>query len=244
MSGDVGREPEAPGEEAGRAPTAVKICGLTRLDDARAAAAAGADYLGAILSPGFSRSVPVERAARFRSVAEGTPGHAVPTLVAVLVDATLADATAAARASGAGVLQLHGGEPPSFLRGLRREGPWTLWKALQVRAADDVARALEDYGDVADGLLLDGWHEGRGGGVGARFPWEVVETVRAAFPAGLAFIAAGGLSPSNVAEAVRRLAPDVVDVSSGVEGRVGEKDGAKVRDFIRSARNARAGRGS
>lgn len=209
----------------------VKICGLTRVEDARVAAGAGADYLGAILSPGFSRSVPAERAATFV-----VPGG--PPLVAVLVDGGLEEAVGSARTAGAGVLQLHGEEPPERLRDLRDRGDWRIWKALRVRSPDDVARALERYADVADGLLLEGWHEGRGGGVGVSFPWEAVVRLRESFPPGLSLIAAGGLGPDNVGEAVRRLAPDVVDVSSGVEARTGVKDPERVQAFLRNARAA------
>ncbi|HZD04260.1 MAG TPA: hypothetical protein VE173_05060, partial [Longimicrobiales bacterium] len=88
---------------------AVKICGVTRVEDARVAADAGADYLGAILSPGFSRSVPARQAADF-VVAGG------PVLVAVLVDGGVEEVVGSARAAGARVLQLHGDEPPERLR--------------------------------------------------------------------------------------------------------------------------------
>ncbi|HZD05084.1 MAG TPA: hypothetical protein VE173_09200, partial [Longimicrobiales bacterium] len=101
---------------------------------------------------------------------------------------------------------------------------------------DDVIRALERYADVADGLLLDAWHGGRGGGAGVRFPWEVVAPLRETFPPALDLIAAGGLRAENVGEVVRRLAPDVVDVSSGVEVRTGVKDPERVRAFVRNAR--------
>jgi phosphoribosylanthranilate isomerase len=213
---------------------AVKICGLMRPEDARAAAGAGADYLGAILTPGFARSIRPVEAARFVQ----TGG---PPLVAVLVDATLTGAVEAATEAGARLIQLHGEEPPELLEALRAAGDWRLWKAVKVRSRGDAERALQRYGAVADGLLLDGWHHGRGGGEGVGFPWDVVAPVRASFPLGLTFIAAGGLQPGNVADAVRRLDPDVVDVSSGVEVRRGVKDPDRMIAFVR---NARAHRGS
>jgi phosphoribosylanthranilate isomerase len=213
---------------------AVKICGLTTERDAHVAIEAGADYLGAILSEGFSRSIRPEVAARFV-----TPGG--PPVVGVFVDTTPKVAAEAVRTAGAGVIQLHGEESPTDIRTLREEGPWQLWKAVRVRSTGDVERALEEYGTLVDGLLLEGWHSERGGGVGARFSWEIVASVRSSFPAGLTFIAAGGLVPDNVQEAVSRLVPDVVDVSSGVESRRGVKDPESVRAFIR---NARARQGS
>jgi phosphoribosylanthranilate isomerase len=205
-----------------------KICGVTRVIDAGLAGRAGADFVGAILSAGFSRSVSTVLAARF-SEASGRP------LVGVTVDEELPDLVSLARRSGAQVLQLHGGEPPEFLEALAGEGEWELWKALRVRSAEEVLDALDRYGSVADGILLDGWHPEVQGGSGIRFPWDLVAPLRDRFPAGVRFVAAGGLQPENVAEAVRRLRPDVVDVSSGVEVSRGIKDAARVRAFIRNA---------
>ena len=217
-------------------PLRVKICGLTRAEDAAVAAEAGADFMGAVLSPGFGRSVSPDAAATFRDAAGGDDA---PTLVAVLVDATAEQAEARAVEAGAGVLQLHGDESPALLRTLRERGPWRIWKAVRVREADEVLRAAETYGAVADGLLLDGAREGtRGGGHGIRFPWEAVAAVREDLPGDLALIVAGGLTPGNVATAVRALRPDVVDVSSGVEATPGVKDPERVLAFVRAARNA------
>ena len=207
----------------------VKICGLTRAADAAAAAALGADYLGVILSPGFGRSVEPTEASRFRF-----PGG--PLLVGVVVDLPPAELVERARTAGVDVLQLHGSEPPDALRALREEGSWTLWKAVRVRSGDDVREAVELYRGVADGLLLEGWHPGRGGGVGASFPADEVAAVRSAFPPGLDLVVAGGLRPETVAEVVRTLRPQVVDVSSGVESAPGVKDPRKVEAFVGNAR--------
>jgi phosphoribosylanthranilate isomerase len=213
----------------------VKICGLTRVDDARAAMSAGADYLGAILSPGFGRSVAPHAAARFSDGGEAA-------LVAVVVDAGVQESARLARAAGAEVIQLSGSELPETLAALREEGSWRLWKAARVRAASDLVDAFERWSDVADGILLEGYREGSAGGAGATFPWDALESLRASVPAGLELIVAGGLVPDNVAEAVARLAPDVVDVSSGVEARLGVKDHAIVRAFVANARaSANAG---
>lgn len=211
---------------------AVKICGLTRLQDGVAAAEAGADYLGLIASPGFGRSAP-EGLGRDLAAACGLP------VVAVVVDEPLDRAALLANRHGASVLQLHGTESPEDVASLRERGPWKLWKALRVRSEEDVRRAVEDYRDVVDGLLLDGWHPRLAGGSGTRFPWEVVEAMREAFPPGLVFVAAGGLTPENVAEAAARMRPDVVDVSSGVEMETGIKDAHQVRSFIQNAKRAR-----
>lgn len=208
---------------------AVKICGLTRVEDGREAADAGAAYLGIIASRGFTRSAPSGLGPELSS-ATGLP------LVAVLVDETRAAAVALARETGASVLQLHGGEAPEELTALAAEGPWKLWKGLRVRTSGEVEAALREFGPVADGILLDGWHPEHRGGSGVRFPWDVVEPLRGRFPKGVDFIAAGGLTPANVAEAVTRLRPQVVDVSSGVEAAPGVKDPAMVRSFVENAK--------
>ena len=207
----------------------VKICGLTRTEDARLASEAGADYLGAILSPGFARSISSDLAATF--------GGGAALVVAVFVDAPVADAALRATEAGAGVIQLHGEASPTYVSAMRASGDWAIWKALKVRSRSEVEAALARYHE-ADGLLLDGWHPGAGGGMGARLPWSELHEVGACFPEGLTCVVAGGLTPDNVAEAVRALTPDVVDVSSGVELSIGVKDPAAVRSFVRNAKAA------
>jgi phosphoribosylanthranilate isomerase len=207
----------------------VKIDGLTRFEDARHAAASGADYLGAILSDGFQRSVAPAVARDFLA-----PGG--PPLVGVFVDPTVTDALERAAVSGASVLQLHGEETPELLDELRSRPELSVWKAVRPRSADELRRALDRYVGHAHGLLLDGWHPRLRGGAGVRFDWELVARVRDQLPDDLLLIAAGGLTPDNVAAAVAALAPDVVDVSSGVETAPGRKDSHKVEAFIRAAR--------
>ncbi len=212
----------------------VKICGITRPADGRVAARAGATYVGTVLAPGFARSVDVPTA---RAVAEaaGLP------LVVLLVDPSVEDAVAAARATGASAVQLHGREDPATVARVRARGPWAVWKAAPVRDAADARAALDRFGEVADALLFDGWHEKLPGGTGTRFPWRSLVDVRGRFPPGQRFVAAGGLVPGNVAQAVSILRPDVVDASSGVERGTGVKDPVKVRDFVRAARGGGGG---
>jgi phosphoribosylanthranilate isomerase len=207
----------------------VKICGLRRREDAEAAVALGAGFLGIVLVPETPRAILPREAEAV------TGGLGVP-VVAVVADEPLPRVAAWARTAGAGVVQLHGEESPAYARALTEEGPWKVWKALRVRGAEEVLRALHLYGQVVDGLLLDGWHPRLRGGSGVAFPWEVVGEVREAFPPGLAVIAAGGLTPENVGEVVGALDPDVVDVSSGVEERAGVKSREKMEAFVRSAR--------
>ncbi len=216
-----------------------KICGLTRGEDVRHAAEQGADFLGFVLSAGFGRSVPPETAGRLLR------GVTTPR-VAVVVDEP-ADAVArAATLIDASVIQLHGSESPSEIETLRRLGPWQIWMGVRARSSRDVLQACETYGSLVDGMLVDGWKEGVVGGGGVRVaanPEEVRAAVRATFGPGGAhprFVLAGGLTPENVAEAVARFGPDVVDVSSGVEAAPGRKDPRKVEAFIRRARAASA----
>jgi len=216
----------------------VKICGLTRREDAVAAAEAGADYLGVVLVPSSPRAVEPDRVG---GLVEGL----APLPVLVSADADPEELVEVARLSGAGVLQLHGDETPDDLRALRAgtlraEGTWHLWKAVRVRERDDVERALERFGELADALLLDGWTPDALGGTGVSFSWGDVGALRDAFPAELELVVAGGLTPGNVGRAVELLAPEVVDVSSGVEACPGIKDAEAVRAFVEAARAAPA----
>ena len=207
----------------------VKICGITTPEDALVAQELGADYLGMILSQGFSRSILPDEAVDIGLVAE-TP------LVAVLVDESLDEAQRIAELSGASVIQLHGEENVEYVEELRRRGMWTIWKAVRVRDPEDVTRAVEALGTSVDGLLLDGWHPDRPGGSGVSFSWEGVRVMRDQIPSALKVIVAGGLTPGNVADAVRVLRPDVVDVVSGVELNIRRKDPELIGAFVRNAR--------
>jgi phosphoribosylanthranilate isomerase len=182
-----------------------------------------------ILSQGFSRSILPDEAVDIGLVAE-TP------LVVVLVDESLDEAQRIAELSGASVIQLHGEENVEYVEELRRRGMWTIWKAVRVRDPEDVTRAVEGLGTSVDGLLLDGWHPDRPGGSGVSFSWEGVRVMRDQIPSALKVIVAGGLTPGNVADAVRVLRPDVVDVVSGVELNIRRKDPELIGAFVRNAR--------
>lgn len=215
----------------GAVPLRVKICGLRRREDVLATDEAGADYVGVILSAGFARSVDLGDAP---GLVEGV--RAAP--VAVLVDESAEDAAVRAEALGARVLQLHGSEPEDVVRELSRSGRWTLWKSVRARAGDDVDRAVDRYGPWVDGLLVEGWREGVVGGGGVSLHPERFANLRSRVPSGLDVVLAGGLDPDNVAGAVARFGPDVVDVSSGVETEPGRKGHELVRLFVRRARAA------
>jgi phosphoribosylanthranilate isomerase len=189
-----------------------------------------------ILSSGFGRSVDPADAAK---LVAGTGAQKV----AVLVDESARAAEAAAAALGADVLQLHGDEEPSVLEALRSSGAWTIWKAVRARSLDDVERTVDRYGDLADGILVEGWKEGAPGRGGARLALEP-SSVRDTIPRKLEFVLAGGLDPDTVREAVQSFRPDVVDVSSGVERALGLKEHALVRAFVDAARATGAGTAS
>ncbi len=215
-----------------------KICGVATARDARVVRAAGADYMGVILSPGYGRSVDPSRA--------GEIYRAGPRArVGVFVDAGVDRVLAAAAELELDVIQLAGRESPAHVRRIGAAGPWSVWKTVRAGGASPVARQAAAYGTVADGVLVDAWDPARPGGTGRAFAWTGVgaEVRRAVGPAVL-FVAAGGMSPTNARAAVETLRPDVLDVSSGVESGPGAKDPAAVRAFVAAVRGDRPLRGS
>ena len=203
--------------------TAVKICGITRPEDALAAARAGAHAIGLMFYAKSPRHVTPARAAEIIRV---LPPFV--TTVGLFVDATAEEVRAALAEAPVGLLQFHGDETPEFCRQFRR--PYV--KAVRVKAGVDLLQYAQDYHD-AKALLLDAYVEGLHGGSGAAFDWSLI-------PRGLPLpvILSGGLTPENVTEAVRRVRPSAVDVSSGVESAKGIKDAQKIAAFIKGVRNA------
>lgn len=193
------------------------------------AVTAGADCVGVILAPGYGRSQTLEQAGAILAGAGGA------LRVGVFVDATAQEMKHAARTLGLGAVQLHGDEPASVLEALHGGG-FEVWKAVRVREPADVTHAAATFGHVADALLLDGWSAAAHGGTGARFDWDGVAALRPTLPAALRLVVAGGLDPANVAGVVRRLRPDVADVSSGVEEAPCRKSAERVRAFIAAVR--------
>jgi phosphoribosylanthranilate isomerase len=210
-------------------PPAVKVCGLMRHGDAALAVDAGAAYLGAILAPGFRRTVTPEAA---RVIFGGLPARKVGVFVNAPLDELISVTTTVA----VDVVQLHGDEPPEYVEAVRAAG-FEVWKAVRPRGGEEFTEAVERYGRAADALLLDGFSAAAAGGTGTRFPWEEVAARLSLLPRGTKLVAAGGLNPENVAEAARILHPAVVDVSSGVERETGIKDEARVRGFVAAVRS-------
>jgi phosphoribosylanthranilate isomerase len=205
---------------------AVKVCGITSVEDALMAVQAGADAIGLVFWPGSPRCVDVPRA---REIAAALPPFV--TRVGVFVDAAHDEMARAAEAAGLDVLQLHGDEPPESIQALARRAI----KAVRVGPGFKAAEALA-YAGRAQGLLLDTRLPGAApGGTGQTFDWTAAREVRERVP-WLAL--AGGLDEANVARAIAIVRPDAVDVSSSVEAAPGRKDAAKVKAFIDAVRRA------
>jgi phosphoribosylanthranilate isomerase len=199
----------------------VKICGLRTAEDARAAAAAGADLLGLNFVPSSPRHLDPDAA---RALARAVPG--VP-LIGVFVDAAREEVERIAALVGLTGAQFHGDESPAYCRG------WALQtiKALRARPGEDVAARAATYD--TDFILLDSYLPGVAGGTGVALDPAVARGL----PRERLFVA-GGLRPETVADVVRALRPHGVDVASGVERSPGVKDHDKIRDFVRRAKAA------
>lgn len=205
--------------------TKVKICGLTDPDMVAFAAREGADWVGFVFAPSPRR---VTLAAAEALCLPAAPARAV----ALLVDPSDAEVSAVA-ALGFPVLQLHGAETPARVAQIRALTGAEIWKAIGVAEAGDLELAAA-YTE-ADRLLVDARPPdgaGEAGGHGRAFDWSILKGWRAPKP----WLLAGGLTPDNVAEAIRETGAPAVDVSSGVERERGVKDRELVRAFIRAAK--------
>ena len=203
--------------------TAVKICGITRLEDALAAVRAGAHAIGLVFCRASPRCVaPAEAGAIIRALPPFI------TTVGLFVDAPAAEVSSTLAQAPVQLLQFHGAERPDYCRQFRR--PYV--KAVRMRPGVDLLQYARDYHD-ARALLLDAYVEGLHGGSGVAFDWSLI-------PSGLPLpvILSGGLTAGNVGDAVRRVRPCAVDVSSGVESGKGIKDAARIAAFIAGVRNA------
>ncbi len=201
----------------------IKICGITNSSDALAAVQAGADALGFMFYEPSPRHISLPTAAEI--IRELPPFVAA---VGVFVDASEDFITRAIEEGGLDTLQFHGNEPPDFCR----QFSLRTIKAFRVRDAGSL-QELPRYKTSA--WLLDSFVPDKLGGTGAKFNWELACSAK---KLGRPIILAGGLTPENIAEAVRLVRPFAVDVSSGVESQPGKKDHAKTRAFILAARQA------
>ena len=203
--------------------TRIKICGITRIEDALAAAQAGADAIGLVFDPKSPRCVDVKQAV---SIVRALPPYI--TVVGLFVDATPQFIHDVLNRVNLDLLQFHGAETPEYCRAFSK--PYV--KAIRMSPDVDLHAEERRFPEAA-GLLLDTFSPAASGGTGETFDWGRV-------PRDLKkpVILAGGLTPGNVVDAIRRVRPYAVDVSSGVEQSKGIKDVKKISVFIETVRAA------
>ena len=209
----------------------VKICGIATPAAAEAVLAAGADFGGLIFFPRSPRHVSLEQA---RSLAKIMRGRL--RIVSLMVDPTDSEVSDVVAAIGPDLIQLHGKETPARVAAIASLAKRPIIKAIAVADSADAAGASA-YDEVADYFLFDAKADAaatRPGGLGAAFDWQLLAGRTFKRPWGVA----GGLSPDNVARAIRIAGPAFVDASTGVEDAPGQKNREKIAAFVQAARNA------
>lgn len=219
----------------------VKICGITNLEDALGATEAGADYLGFIFWPPSKRAVDVETAQAISERLRARERR--PLLVGVFVDEEAGAMADVLDNCGLDLAQLSGDEPPSLVGDPSSPLYGRSFKALRPTSLPEAEAEAEWYvaPERAAGqpsLALDAYHPSLPGGTGRTTDWEMAARLAQQVPG---LMLAGGLTPENVGEAVRRVRPFAVDVASGVEQAPGKKDQEKVRAFVAGARQRTEG---
>ena len=212
--------------------TKIKICGLTRPEDAALAARLGAWALGVIFAPESPRRVSLERAVQvLEAGTKAAPGGA--KRVGVFVNAGLNEIEEAVRACRLSAVQLHGEEAPEFCAQVERRTGVAVIKALPVFSEESVAGVVQfDTGFV----LLDTYHPMRRGGTGEIFDWKLAAALPESIRTGR-LILSGGLTPENVTAALLAVRPFAVDIASGVESGPGVKDPQKIKKLFETIRN-------
>lgn len=206
----------------------VKICGLSTAEDVRAAAEAGARYVGFVFFPKSPRNVTIEQA---RDLAVEVPLGVAKVALTVNADNDLLDAITGAVPLD--MIQLHGSESPERVTEVKKRYGLPVMKVVGLSSADDLARIAE-YETVADQILVDAKAPKDAdlpGGNGLSFDWRLLEGREWAVP----WMLAGGLHAGNVAEAIARTGTRQVDLSSGVESAPGVKDPQRIKEFMQAA---------
>ena len=206
----------------------VKICGMTRIDDAQCAAAAGVDALGFIFYAKSPRHIEPEAA---RRIIAGLPP--LVDAVGVFVNEEMARVEAVVRGCGLQYAQLHGGESPDYCRELAARAGCRVLKAIRVGPATTAAEVAPYRGAVC-GFLLDTYQQEAMGGTGAVFDWVLIDRLQLDHP----FLLAGGLSVDNIAAALAQAQPFGVDANSGLERAPGIKDHDLIERFLALVRDA------
>ena len=201
----------------------VNICGITRTEDARAAVNSGVNALGFIFAES-KRHINPDRA---RQIIGQLPPFV--TTVGVFVDEDFDEVRRILDYCRLDIAQLHGEESPEYCRELQRKAI----KGFRIKDEESV-NALFKYQGIVQGLLLDTYRTGAAGGTGETFDWSLAKKARALGPV----ILAGGINPQNVSEAISRVGPYAIDVSSGVESSPGIKDAAKIKKLMEAVRGS------
>ena len=203
--------------------TRIKICGITRLEDAKASVHAGCDALGFVFYKESPRYIALDA---FKVIVKELPPFVTKT--GLFVNADPAEIEEAIQSGLVNVLQFHGDETPDFCRQFN----FPYIKAVAVSSSVDLIQYAKDFHD-AEALLLDAYHEHLKGGTGQTFDWNLI-------PQSLSkpIVLAGGLNVDNVKEAIKKVKPYAVDVSGGVEESKGIKNSLKIQAFIKETQDA------
>lgn len=203
----------------------IKICGITKLDQAQAIAQMGVNALGFICVPSSPRYISASAIAHITASLN-------LDLVGVFLNASVHEINQTVTQGGLNAVQLHGDESPEFCHQLRSHlDQIKLIKALRVRNQADLAQA-QLFSNLVDAILLDAYDPQMAGGTGKTLDWQMLRD----FQPNCDWWLAGGLSPDNVAEAIALVSPNGIDVSSGVERSAGDKDLIKVQNFLTIAK--------
>jgi len=206
----------------------IKICGITRVEDAVLAVEEGASFLGIIFVPDSARCVTAEQAEKIATAARSceSAGDAGVQIVGVFRDQSAAEISEMIHAVPLDLVQLHGDEGDDFIGSLSKP----VIKAIHV----DRERPVTENYPSASWLLFDTFDRAQGGGTGKSFDWSLLTSIDRTKP----FFVAGGITPENVANAVSQVRPDGIDISSGVEQSPGIKDRDKIRRLFERVRRA------
>jgi phosphoribosylanthranilate isomerase len=202
-------------------PIRIKVCGITRYEDAKVAASIGVDAIGFIFYQRSPRYIPPEEAA---VIIKQLPPFV--SRVGVFVDEDLEKVVGITRATGIDTVQLHGSESPRYCAKI----PLPVIKAFSIEPETDLS-LLEQY--HVSGFLLDTWASGRRGGTGRTFDWTIAKSACIKYSR---VILAGGLNPANLEEALETVHPYGIDINSGVEIKPGIKNPRKMHDAVRVVR--------
>lgn len=210
----------------------VKFCGMTRPQDAAIGAEIGASYIGVVFADGPRRVIPSQAKKIFEAAGKrvkhvGVFGTNDPDEIARTTETTHLD-----------VVQLHNDPTTYDLRQIRGKFKGEIWAAIRIAGAH-IPQEAEALFDSADAIVLDARSDKQLGGTGQALPWSELAVDLARDRGSSAVVLAGGLKPGNVISAVRTLAPDVVDVSSGIESSPGIKDPWLMREFYAAVSGAR-----